>query len=1027
MLDVTSLLNSIAGQFPDYEKVEERIVRFQRRQKGAPFAVCFVDLTEQLPTTEENLAIYQDRIIGRYYFEGEKSLQWNNYLYFLVSPENLATPDRRKAKLLIEGDRRYARKFVIPPKELDAVLHPTVFAHKGTTQSESILSIWTEQLEAAGIYDAVMSDKNLPDRLRLIEHSSMPSRGTRAPWPKEELGAASFIRSLELANYRPFPRQRRFDFGTVNLLVGANGSGKTSLLEAIELFYCGRNKRNPDGRQAYTLSAHLGDGSTEEATNAREWQTFRDRNLEWYGVAEVKTTNLYQSFARFNFLDTDAAVSLSETTETLSEDLSKLLVGPEAAKTWREIERVSNAVSIQLRSLEPRKAQIEEELDRVTEQLTAATKNGPESDALKAQLAMMLRRLDWSIDQQEQVYSKLVQELAELASVVQQATDLVWTESPVTRAGIATYLRNIKAMIGVVEPLVAQLEQWRTVEAQFAGEIARLDEAARFAGDAKLLHKAGVRERSSETSSLQATKHVEAARLAGLPADVLNRLPSTYLDLTLTAGRELAVATRSAATVALEKSKEELSTFNRLRDQAVSLAQELRAIASRILGDSPTPDQCPLCHTTFEPGELGRRMRTGVDDDLEATGQALHKRVYEQEAILRELVAVEAAIAWLGRFCDAVSLPGGITIRGGLAEVETAQKRLATTSERLNTLRQETAFLESQGISKDRLDVAIRRLDALGYPLTEGSETALDDLLSTLTDAASRKKKKLQEARNEAEGLEQGLRTTLGTSQAGTEHLKQPLSQARERLKVTEAVQTKLDLFATSFPWPSEAPLAELLVEVESTRTVAAKLQAALEQERQRVNAFSELTKRKQHLEAERDKLRLPIERLTAAQSTLTVLQAEHSLTDGVTTALKQNKAAIEAIFTRIHAPAEFQGLGSSWSTLIRKSDGQEARLTEISTGQRAAFALSLFLAQNAQLAAAAPPVVLIDDPIAHVDDLNALSFLDYLRELVLTGERQIFFATANTKLADLFQRKFEFLGKEEFRRFNLCRETPLK
>lgn len=70
-----------------------------------------------------------------------------------------------------------------------------------------------------------------------------------------------------------------------------------------------------------------------------------------------------------------------------------------------------------------------------------------------------------------------------------------------------------------------------------------------------------------------------------------------------------------------------------------------------------------------------------------------------------------------------------------------------------------------------------------------------------------------------------------------------------------------------------------------------------------------------------------------------------------------------------------------------------------------------------------APPVILIDDPIAHVDDLNSLSFLDYLREIVLKGGRQVFFATANDKLATLFERKFDFLGSEGFRRFNLGRQ----
>ena len=67
---------------------------------------------------------------------------------------------------------------------------------------------------------------------------------------------------------------------------------------------------------------------------------------------------------------------------------------------------------------------------------------------------------------------------------------------------------------------------------------------------------------------------------------------------------------------------------------------------------------------------------------------------------------------------------------------------------------------------------------------------------------------------------------------------------------------------------------------------------------------------------------------------------------------------------------------------------------------------------------------ILIDDPIAHVDDLNSLSFLDYLRDVALTGRRQIFFASADDKLATLFERRFDLLGPEDFRRFDLRREA---
>jgi exonuclease SbcC len=57
--------------------------------------------------------------------------------------------------------------------------------------------------------------------------------------------------------------------------------------------------------------------------------------------------------------------------------------------------------------------------------------------------------------------------------------------------------------------------------------------------------------------------------------------------------------------------------------------------------------------------------------------------------------------------------------------------------------------------------------------------------------------------------------------------------------------------------------------------------------------------------------------------------------------------------------------------------------------------------------------VIIFEDPVSHVDDVNPLSFLDYLREIALVAERHLFFATADSKLAGLFARKFCSMGEQ--------------
>jgi exonuclease SbcC len=203
--------------------------------------------------------------------------------------------------------------------------------------------------------------------------------------------------------------------------------------------------------------------------------------------------------------------------------------------------------------------------------------------------------------------------------------------------------------------------------------------------------------------------------------------------------------------------------------------------------------------------------------------------------------------------------------------------------------------------------------------------------------------------------------------------------------------------------------------------STAVELQTVLRSEQQTADILRVSGKRRQNLRTRVAQLEKQGRRLTEASKVLNDLQSNHSLNSAMELTLRQNRSVVEEIFSHIHSPAEFSGLGPSWNSLVRSADKSLAKLTEISSGQRAALALSIFLAQNGQLTSA-PPVVLMDDPIAHVDDLNCLSFLDYLREIALTGKRQIFFATASDKLATLFTRKLDFMGRS-FQRFELERE----
>ncbi len=150
-LNIAQVRERVAKRFSDFEQVDDSVIRFTKKDGDQPFAVCYLDVAQDLPGTPEMLTKYQDRVIGRHYFEGGKSLQWNNYLYFITSSDRLKSDEAKKAKELIERDRTYARKFVILEDELDLVLTQPLVLPSEASHQTNVLSLWIDRLAEAGL------------------------------------------------------------------------------------------------------------------------------------------------------------------------------------------------------------------------------------------------------------------------------------------------------------------------------------------------------------------------------------------------------------------------------------------------------------------------------------------------------------------------------------------------------------------------------------------------------------------------------------------------------------------------------------------------------------------------------------------------------------------------------------------------------------------------------------------------------------------------------------------------------------
>jgi ABC-type cobalamin/Fe3+-siderophores transport system ATPase subunit len=154
--------------------------------------------------------------------------------------------------------------------------------------------------------------------------------------------------------------------------------------------------------------------------------------------------------------------------------------------------------------------------------------------------------------------------------------------------------------------------------------------------------------------------------------------------------------------------------------------------------------------------------------------------------------------------------------------------------------------------------------------------------------------------------------------------------------------------------------------------------------------------------------------RLDSAIAILEGIQTSHEKRSDVNNFLQKNIDYLGSLFQLIHSPREFSKI--VWNAdeggirAIRTRGGTLSGVSSMSSGQRNALSLSIFLTMNRN-ATLAPPFVLLDDPLAHVDDMNVVSFLDCLREIVQGSGKQIVFTAASSKTAYLFRKKFEHLG----------------
>lgn len=1027
-------INILREYFTNLTTTGDELIRAERMHNDKPVGVFYFDFSESVTRPEFDILQYMQERIAADFYKHEGSLQWNYYIYFVLDKNNFKSFRQDPKSAVIEADRTFARKFIREQSNLEAeIKRPLASILYATEPSQDIASRWVEELTDAGLEGIADPAIGYDTLVRRVVLGTSTSRTTSPRVLTTHVENGRVVQSLnwDQDRFRTYPLQKNFEFGTVNLIRGVNGTGKTSLLEAVELCICGGIRRQdgkkPNGARLYIQ--YSGDPGPEICP-ASDHAKYRERDQAWYGGHYRRNNQLCHNFGRFNFFDSDAAFKLSEATNRtqITEAINALLLGELATMIEERMRQFQERFAREERKLDRQVKGQRKDIEKATLQISQLEEITDTRDALLRELKVKADACAWKKiptriklddvallrEAAEDVSTRIDQAIERLPWLGQLSIISINRESDHIREA----LKEIGEKNGLAKKTLASLER-------SANRLNELDT------ELKLLLRLQEYHRASDamtllglTADMQKQKQLvtqlkEALRL-------LHNLDLSTFREELVTLDELASQHNSDAVKrnrAIAKLRERESSLQSKFDTIKAVVQQIKGLGQRFCEINPHSNDCPLCGAPYE--NLAAQIAAlEYNAPLESALQELTAQLSQEQASLTEL---------LNRIKQASLIRQAAEIL--FSEAQLARQSTKSVVSILISLDEK---LRSEKTKLEELSAKQKRFELAGFV-----EDELKQLLETAGELHALPRAKLMK-REEAKAL----------SEDRTHELDLMRRDVREKQKLQKEIDTDIRrILKRSL---RDADIEDGGVELERRKTLTMEVldemahiqktlsisdSAEFSSVKTRLIAFSKATERiEKALKAveEKDALMQQLAAsLVEAKTELEKIEPQHGRAKGAYTILtkllgddykaayietvaREHKAKISTFFSRIHAPHEFKGVSLGSDVLLQRDTGAECPVSEISTGQRAALALSIFLSLNSSVSEKAP-WLLFDDPIVHVDDLNILSFFDTLRDLVLLGGRQVFFATANTKIADLFSRKFDFLGGS-FKEFRLQR-----
>lgn len=282
-------------------------------------------------------------VIEDMYYSLSNDLRWNLYLVCVATDEVFAHIDRYE-KRHFENNIKYTRNYIIS----ESMIEQRIPVGKVLMDAKQFgiqypIEEWQTQLgEYSFCMETFSEDSFLNNVLtkRLFKHSSIDEKS-------ENIDMQELCKILMPKVFRPHLYQNDWELPCrkFNLLFGANGTGKTSVLSAIELSITGtiyKLKKYPNDsvEQANVVLTFSKQGKEITLEKPCQDSQVRAREREWYNSHGNDSTvfKLNSLFHRFNYFSVDETSQFTSFPPAMEDILSRLLYGNDTLKIWNNIQ-----------------------------------------------------------------------------------------------------------------------------------------------------------------------------------------------------------------------------------------------------------------------------------------------------------------------------------------------------------------------------------------------------------------------------------------------------------------------------------------------------------------------------------------------------------------------------------------------------------------------------------------------------------------------------------------------------------------